>query len=200
MVEMPVLSRILMLTSFTGIVDLFKGEGLVFDKAEIPYTINDAAVSIQDGLVAGPSLGVTLNGKYYRRTGYLNLRGSLVPFYTINSFLGKIPVIGKIFAGEKGGGLIAPTYTVKGELPSPDVSVNAFSALAPGAVRELVDKATASDEDLSKKNSPLPLEQELKKQPEKTPSKALSAPAKDKKTTPKKLEGKVLTDSLQYGF
>ena len=200
MVEMPVLSRILMLTSFTGIVDLFKGEGLVFDKAEIPYTINDAAVSIQDGLVAGPSLGVTLNGKYYRRTGYLNLRGSLVPFYTINSFLGKIPVIGKIFAGEKGGGLIAPTYTVKGELPSPDVSVNAFSALAPGAVRELVDKATASDEDLSKNNSPLPLGQELKKQPEKTPSKALSAPAKDKKTTPKKLEGKVLTDSLQYGF
>ena len=200
MVEMPVLSRILMLTSFTGIVDLFKGEGLVFDKAEIPYSINDAALSIQDGLVAGPSLGVTLNGKYYRQTGYLNLRGSLVPFYTINSFLGKIPVIGKIFAGEKGGGLIAPTYTVKGELPSPDISVNAFSALAPGAVRELVDKATASDEDLSKKKEQTTSEPKPKKQPVKAPSEKTTASLKDKKTVHRNTKEKVLTDSLQYSF
>ena len=200
MVEMPVLSRILMLTSFTGIVDLFKGEGLVFDKAEIPYSINDAALSIQDGLVAGPSLGVTLNGKYYRQTGYLNLRGSLVPFYTINSFLGKIPVIGKIFAGEKGGGLIAPTYTVKGELPSPDISVNAFSALAPGAVRELVDKATASDEDLSKKKKQTTSEPKPKKQPVKAPSEKTTASLKDKKTVHRNTKEKVLTDSLQYSF
>lgn len=200
MVEMSVLSRILMLTSFTGIVDLFKGEGLVFDKAEIPYSINDAALSIQDGLVAGPSLGVTLNGKYYRQTGYLNLRGSLVPFYTINSFLGKIPVIGKIFAGEKGGGLIAPTYTVKGELPSPDISVNAFSAMAPGAVRELVDKATASDEDLSKKKEQTTSEPKPKKQPVKAPSEKTTASLKDKKTVHRNTKEKVLTDSLQYSF
>lgn len=149
MQEMPVFSRILMLTSFTGIVDLFKGEGLSFNEAEVPYEINESEVTVTDAVIAGSSLGITLNGKYYRDTGYLNLRGSLVPFYTINSFLGKIPLIGKIFSGEKGGGLIAPTYTVRGKLPSPDVSVNAFSALAPGAARSLFNKISETDADLS---------------------------------------------------
>ncbi len=211
MTEMPVLSRILMLTSFTGIVDLFKGEGLVFDSAEIPYSVSDSAVSVSDGVVAGPSLGVTLNGKYYRDTGYLNLRGSLIPFYTLNSFLGKIPVIGKIFAGEKGGGLIAPTYTVKGKLPSPHVSVNAFSALAPGAVRELVDKITASDEDLSKHAKPVsktvspsaPAESGnggAKGAPE-PKTEELPPPLQKEVSPPEETDAeKVLTDSLHHRF
>ena len=206
MVEMPVLSRILMLTSLTGIVDMFKGEGLAFDSAEIPYSITDAAVAIKDGVVAGSSLGITLSGKYYRDSGYFNMRGSLVPFYTLNSFLGKIPLIGKLFAGEKGGGLIAPTYTVKGKLPSPHISVNAFSALAPGAVRELLGKIANSDEDLSKKDA--------RTQTPSQPSPSVSSSAKtvlfkseelppplQKTNVPavKKAKEKELTDSLQRG-
>lgn len=135
--EQQTLVKILTLTSLTGIIDTLRGEGLFFDHADIPFSSNNESVTVSDGVVAGASLGITLNGKYYRNTGYMNFRGSIIPFYTINSFLGKIPLIGKIFSGEKGGGLIAPTYTVKGKLPSPDVSVNAFSALAPGAVRSL---------------------------------------------------------------
>lgn len=137
--EQQTLTRLLMLTSLTGIIDTLRGEGLFFDKAEIPYTTDDKnlTLTVKDAVIAGASLGVTMSGKYYRETGYMNLRGSLVPFYTINSLLGKIPLIGRIFSGEKGGGLIAPTYTIKGKLPSPDISVNGFSALAPGGVRSL---------------------------------------------------------------
>lgn len=59
-------------------------------------------------------------------------------------------MIGKIFSGEKGGGLIAPTYTIKGKLPAPDISVNAFSALAPGAIRSLFGKLSNNDQDMSR--------------------------------------------------
>ena len=145
--EQQIFTRLLMLTSLTGIIDTLRGEGLFFDKAEIPYTTDNESLTVYDAVISGASLGITLNGKYYRKTGYLNLRGSLIPFYTINSLLGKIPFIGKIFSGEKGGGLIAPTYTIKGKLPAPDVSVNAFSALAPGAVRSLFGKITEDIED-----------------------------------------------------
>ncbi len=212
MVEMPVFTRILMLTSFSGIVDMFKGEGLVFSSAEVPYQIDQTSVTIKDAVVAGSSLGITLNGKYYRDSGYLNFRGSLIPFYSINSFLGKIPYIGRIFAGEKGGGLIAPTYTVKGRLPSPDISVNAFSALAPGAARELFDKITSNDADLSKNEEQVEenikgiaesVEEELKEAP-----KILKPVWNEKKTElppplmkiepPPAPEEKILNDSLQH--
>ena len=147
--EQQIFTRLLMLTSLTGIIDTLRGEGLFFDKAEIPYTTDKESLTVYDAVISGASLGITLNGKYYRRTGYLNLRGSLIPFYTLNSLLGKIPLIGKIFSGEKGGGLIAPTYTIKGKLPAPDISVNAFSALAPGAIRSLFGKLSDNDQDLS---------------------------------------------------
>ncbi|MBR1778670.1 MAG: AsmA-like C-terminal domain-containing protein [Alphaproteobacteria bacterium] len=144
------LIQVLQLTSLTGILDTLRGEGLFFDKAEIPYTTNYESLTIDSALISGSSLGITLNGKYYRQTGYMNLYGSLIPFYSVNSLLGKIPLIGGLFSGEKGGGLIAPTYTIKGKLPSPHISVNGFSALAPGAIRSMFGKIAREEGDLSK--------------------------------------------------
>ena len=69
-----------MLPSLTGIIDTLRGEGLFFDKAEIPYTTDKESLTVYDAVISGASLGITLNGKYYRQTGYLNLRGSLFRF------------------------------------------------------------------------------------------------------------------------
>lgn len=135
--DQPVLTRLLRLTSFTGIYDTLTGQGLHFNKAEIPYKVNQTAMSFKDALITGSSLGITLNGLYNRETGFLDLYGSLLPFYGVNSLPGKIPLIGKLFVGEKGGGLIGVAYSVKGLLPNPEISVNPLSALAPGAARNL---------------------------------------------------------------
>ena len=140
-----ILIQILKLTSFTGIIDTLMGEGLFFDKAEIPFTMGEKSMTIDSALVSGASLGITLNGTFYFETKFMNIYGSIIPFYTFNSFLGKIPLI---------GGLIAPTYTVKGTLPSPDISVNALSALAPGAIRSVLGKITREEGDLSLKDAP----------------------------------------------
>lgn len=148
-----VLIQILQLTSLTGILDTLRGEGLFFDNGEIPFVMDYETLTLDSGLVSGSSLGITLNGKYYRQTGYMNFYGSIIPFYSVNSFLGKIPLIGGLFSGEKGGGLIAPTYTIKGKLPSPDISVNGFSALAPGAIRSMFGKITREEGDLSQKEA-----------------------------------------------
>ena len=147
------LIQVLQLTSLTGIIDSLRGEGLFFEKGDIPFITNHDTLTINSAVVSGSSLGITLNGKYYRETGYMNLYGSIIPFYSVNSFLGKIPFIGRLFSGEKGGGLIAPTYTIKGKLPSPDISVNGFSALAPGMIRSIFGKIAREEGDLSKENS-----------------------------------------------
>lgn len=135
----------LKMLSLSGIVDTVKGEGMLFNHSVVPFVLTADKLTVKDGVVAGPSLGVTLSGDYNRKDGLVNFRGALVPLYTINSLLGKIPLIGKLFSGEKGGGLFAPTYKVTGRMPSPDISIKGWSALAPGAVRSLIDYFSSDD-------------------------------------------------------
>lgn len=135
----------LKMLSLSGIVDTVKGEGMLFNHSVVPFTLTADRLTVKDGVVAGPSLGVTLSGDYNRKDGAVNFKGALVPLYTINSLLGKIPLIGKLFSGEKGGGLFAPTYKVTGKMPSPDISIKGWSALAPGAVRSLIDYFSSDD-------------------------------------------------------
>jgi hypothetical protein len=51
--------------------------------------------------------------------------------------LGSIPLVGKLFSPETGGGLFAARYTVRGPLEDPTVFVNPLSALTPGFLREI---------------------------------------------------------------
>jgi len=52
---------------------------------------------------------MTGNGELNLDKRVMDFDGTIVPAYTANSFLGEIPLIGKLFAQEKGGGLIALT-------------------------------------------------------------------------------------------
>jgi hypothetical protein len=61
----------------------------------------------------------------------------LVPAYSVNRILGKIPLLGPILTGGEGEGLLAVTYQMAGELDDPEVSVNPLSVLAPGFLRTL---------------------------------------------------------------
>ncbi len=67
------------------------------------------------------------------------MRGTIVPAYFFNALPGRIPLIGKLFSPEKGSGLFAANYGVRGALADPSVSINPLSALTPGALRRLFD-------------------------------------------------------------
>ncbi|MBV8398709.1 MAG: hypothetical protein JOZ17_08205, partial [Acetobacteraceae bacterium] len=66
-----------------------------------------------------------------------DLEGTIVPAYFFNSLLGRVPLVGKLFSPEQGGGVFAARYTVRGPLADPQVSVNPLSALTPGFLRGL---------------------------------------------------------------
>ena len=81
---------------------------------------------------------MTAAGTYNVERDLLDIRGTLVPFYVVNSLLGNLPLIGGLFSGgERGGGLFAASYTVRGTMSAPDISVNPISVLAPGVLRNL---------------------------------------------------------------
>jgi hypothetical protein len=53
----------------------------------------------------------------------------------INSLLGNIPLFGRIFSPETGGGVFAATFRLQGAMDDPQVSVNPLAALTPGFLR-----------------------------------------------------------------
>jgi hypothetical protein len=63
------------------------------------------------------------------------MQGTIVPAYFFNALLGNIPLVGKLFSPERGGGLFAASYAVHGALNDPTVSVNPLTALTPGFLR-----------------------------------------------------------------
>ena len=137
-VNAPVLARILTIGSLTGMADLLNGEGISFARFEAPFALQDGRLEIERARAFGPALGVTLEGGLDREQGQVEMRGTLVPAYTLNSVLGNIPLLGNLFVGRKGEGIFAITYAVDGPLSEPTVTVNPLSALAPGFLRSIV--------------------------------------------------------------
>jgi AsmA-like C-terminal region len=135
----PILTRILTLASLGGVVDTLSGRGIAFRRLELPFSLTDRRIVFKGGRAVGSELGVTANGWIDREASTLALRGTLVPAYTLNSLLGKLPLLGTLLTGEKGSGVFAVTFAVDGPLDKPKVSVNPLAALAPGFLRNLVD-------------------------------------------------------------
>lgn len=146
--QAPVITKILSLASFTGIIDLLSGSGVLMKKMKGYFKIRDNYLSLSNIKAYGDSLGFTLQGNINLDGIILDLSGAVTPSYSVNSFLGKVPILGGLFKGKEGEGLIATNYSVKGKYPKVDVSVNPFSALTPGFLRNIW---TDAETDIDKK-------------------------------------------------
>jgi len=134
----PLMTRILSIMALTGIVDAMTGEGLNFAELNLPFTYTDGEVQMKDVKAAGASIGFTASGTIYTHADVLNIQGTVVPAYALNSFLGQIPLLGNILTGsEEGGGIFAANFAVTGPIEDPKTTVNPLSALTPGILRNL---------------------------------------------------------------
>ena len=134
-VNAPALAQVLTLASLTGILNAMNGNGITFVRADIPFTYANGVLVVDDARAFGPSLGITLEGQVNQSGNEIELFGTLVPAYSINSILGEIPLIGNLIVGRKGEGLFALNYSVSGPLDEPVITVNPLTALAPGFLR-----------------------------------------------------------------
>jgi len=137
-IQAPGLARLVSILSLTGIFDALQGEGVGFAALDAPFRFEDGVLKITDAKASGASLGYTASGNIYTHAEVVDIEGTLVPAYAINSMLGRIPLIGNLFSGgEEGGGVFAATYRMEGPLERPTVTVNPLSALAPGFLRNI---------------------------------------------------------------
>ncbi len=136
--ESPVFARLLSLPSLDGLVERLGGGGLGFRKLVAPFQLVDQSLKIDQGRGFG-SLGLTFAGIFDLENDSIDMAGSIVPSYALNSIWGGIPIIGDLLTGrEEGGGIFAFTYRVLGNWARPRVTINPLSALTPGIFRELM--------------------------------------------------------------
>jgi Protein of unknown function/AsmA-like C-terminal region len=146
MVKAPALAKLLTVASFTGVLDLLGGEGIGFHGMDGEFVLDDGVATTELMRIYGAALGLTAKGQIDFDADAIDLTGVVVPAYSINNFLAKIPLLGTLLTGGEGEGLFAVVYSIKGEVDDPEVSVNPLSALTPGFLRNIFTSGQPGDE------------------------------------------------------
>ncbi len=102
------------------------------------FTWAGGRLSVREGVMSGPEIGLTFDGYIDFPRDRLDLSGSYVPAYALNSLLSNIPLVGLVITGGQHEGIFALNYRVTGSLSAPVVNVNPLSAIAPGLMRKIM--------------------------------------------------------------
>ncbi len=108
-----------------------------FSKLTMPFSTDTNFVRIGDSLVQGPEIGASAQGVIRKQDGALDIGGTVIPAYAINSALGEFPILGEILTGGKGQGVFGMNFALRGTMSDPQLVVNPVSALAPGIFRHM---------------------------------------------------------------
>jgi hypothetical protein len=144
--RMPLLARVLAAGSLQGLAGLLSGQGIDFDQLDAEFVWQNATLAMREARGVGPSLGVTWTGLADFEASRVDVDGTILPSYGVNSVLGSLPVFGELFTGRQGEGVIGVTFSVSGLFDQTRVTANPLSALAPGVFRRMFEGTSAERE------------------------------------------------------
>jgi hypothetical protein len=133
----PAMAKILQGLTLYGLVDALQGPGLAVSRLVAPFKLTGNTLDLIEARASSSSLGATVKGVIDLDQGRCELQGTIVPLYFFNSLPGKIPLVGRLFSPESGGGLFAATFGLHGPCDDPDVGINPLATLTPGFLRGL---------------------------------------------------------------
>ena len=117
----PVIAKLLTVASFSGMVDLLMGEGLTFSHFDAPFEYRNRQLSLKEAKAFGDVVGITAQGTYDRRFDEVNFHGVIAPAYSLNTMLGKIPLVGNLLVG-KDGTVFAANYSATGSVEDAEIA------------------------------------------------------------------------------
>jgi len=112
---------------------------IVFNQMRAPFSVGGGKFRLGDAYINGPLLGATMRGTVDFKAKMVELGGTYVPLYGLNSALGQIPILGRVLVGRQGEGVVGITFAVKGPLDDPTVLVNPMSVMTPGIFRQIFE-------------------------------------------------------------
>ena len=137
LLKAPLLTRIFSLFP-TGGTELTSGQGMKFRLMKMRFGASTKAFKIHASRAHGISIGFNLSGEIGKGDqGRLNLQGTMIPLYVVNTLVSKIPLIGEVISGGKNEGLFSVAFYIAGQKDKPEISANPFSIITPGITRQL---------------------------------------------------------------
>ena len=112
---------------------------LEFERMKVPFSVGYGKLAIYDSYANGQALGATLRGNIDFNRQVVELGGTYVPLYGLNSVLGNFPILGDLLVGRTGEGVLGITFAISGSIAEPQVIVNPISAVAPGVFRQIFE-------------------------------------------------------------
>lgn len=139
LVHQAFLTRLFSAGSLTGLLDLMGGDGISIERLDVPFTSKNNVIAVRDAVAHGRAIGATADGYIDRPKSLVDLKGSLIPAYGLNSVLGNIPLLGDVLTSKKGEGIFGVTYSATGNADQPRIDVNPVSMIAPGILRRIFE-------------------------------------------------------------
>lgn len=108
---------------------------VLFNKLVADFRRSSGRVDLSQIMIYGPQVGFNLSGWIDFARDRLDVTGTFVPAYALNTVFNHLPVVGFILGG--GEGLIAIDFRLAGGLSGPTLTVNPLTVVAPGILRKL---------------------------------------------------------------
>jgi hypothetical protein len=139
LLNQPFLARLFSAGSLIGFSNLLQNNGIAVDELKVPFSSKNGVIAIHDARATGPAIGVSAEGYLDRPKNDIELKGTLVPLFGINSVLGIIPLLGDLLVSKPGEGIIGLSYAVSGDADEPRVMINPLSIMTPGILRRVFE-------------------------------------------------------------
>ncbi|WP_417318164.1 AsmA-like C-terminal domain-containing protein [Emcibacter sp.] len=135
--DSPGVSKLLEDEDFAKAREELKKGGLKFESFQMDFHQYNGILDIKKGTAKGSSIGVNMSGTVDQSYNEVDIEGTIVPAYGLNSLFSNIPIVGTILTGGKDQGIFAATFEMTGTMQETEISVNPLAALAPGILRNI---------------------------------------------------------------
>ncbi len=126
------LGRVFADASVSGLFGWTGARDVALDRVEARIRWSGDTVSVGSAIAYNPSLGITGDGVVDLGKDTIEWKGTIVPAYSLNRLLGRIPVLGSLFTD--GGGVLAVSFEASGPLDDPEVKVLPLESVTPGVL------------------------------------------------------------------
>jgi len=108
-----------------------------FDKLSTSFSRSPGRLELRDGVIFNSRVGLTAEGYLDFAHDHVDINGTYVPAYQVNSLVTHIPVFGQLLGGGRDEGLFGVNYRIVGPASGPTLYVNPLSAMTPGFLRKV---------------------------------------------------------------
>jgi hypothetical protein len=108
-----------------------------FEKMSANFTRTPGRLELREAVIFNNQMGLTTSGFIDYAHDRVDLNGTFVPVYQVNSLVTHIPVVGTLLGGGDHEGIFGLNYRIVGPATGPTLTVNPLSAMTPGLLRKL---------------------------------------------------------------